>query len=112
MTNITVISRFKKLTYIFVVQEYAQIKNNMCSLKIGDGVIVLENPDDSNEVNSTEIIWTNETGWQTAATRWTSFYKTVPPTRVAYIKDFRVGIVHAMTSLKHISGLGNYFIKY
>lgn len=87
------------------MQDYAQITDNVCSLKIGDDE-VLNNPEDPNDVNSTEIIWTNKTGWQIAVTKWSSFYKTISPTKVPYVDDFRVGLVHARTSLKHISGKG------
>lgn len=87
------------------MQEYAQITDNVCSLKIGN-TEVLRNPVDPNDVNSTEIIWTKETGWQIAVSKWNSFYKTIAPTKVPYIEEFRVGLVHAKTSLKHISGKG------
>lgn len=87
------------------MQEYAQITDNVCSLKIGN-TEVLRNPEDPNDVNSTEIIWTKETGWQIAVSKWNSFYKTIAPTKVPYIEEFRVGLVYAKTSLKHISGKG------
>lgn len=87
------------------MQDYAKITDNVCSLKIGD-TEVLNNPEDPNDVNSTQIIWTKETGWQIAVTKWSSFYKTIAPTKVPYVEDFRVGLVHARTSLRHISGKG------
>lgn len=87
------------------MQDYAQIISNECSLKIGS-TDVLNNPDNLNDVNSTEIIWTKETRWQTAVTRWSSFYTPIPPTKFPYVKVFRVGLVYAKTSLKHISGKG------
>lgn len=90
------------------MQDYALITDNMCSLKIGV-TEVLNNPDDLNDVNSTEIIWTKETGWQTAVTKWSSIYKSIPPARHAFVTDFKVGLVHAKTSLKHISGEGFFF---
>lgn len=35
----------------------------MCFIKIGGGIIVLENFEDLNKVNFIEIIWINEMGW-------------------------------------------------
>lgn len=88
------------------MQEYAKIKYNLCSLKTFKNIKVLPNPRDPNDVNSTEIIWTNELEWKTAETQLTSYYETVAPTTVTYVKYFQVGIVHAKTSLKHVSGKG------
>lgn len=78
----------------------------MCSLRKSSTGQVLENPGSQSDVNSTEIVWTNEIGWQTADTIWNSQYKTEKPSDVAYVHTFRVGIVHAKTTLKHIHGKG------
>lgn len=78
----------------------------MCSLRKSSTGQVLDNPGSPSDVNSTEIVWTNEIGWQTADTIWNSQYKTEKPPDVAYVHTFRVGIVHAKTTLKHIHGKG------
>lgn len=77
----------------------------MCSLRKGL-TEVLDNPGSPSDVNSTEIVWTNEIGWETADTTWNSRYKTEQPPNVSYVHNFRVGIVHAKTILKHIRGKG------
>lgn len=90
---------------LLLVQEYAHIVDNMCSLKIGN-TEVLNNPDDPNNVDSTKIIWTKETGWETAESEWNSLYKMTAPKHISYVHNFRVGIVHAKTTLRYISGNG------
>lgn len=91
---------------LFSVEEFANVTDSISSLRIGD-TEVLNNPGDPNLIDSTEIIWTKETQWKTAEAQWNSFYKTTAPAKVPYIKDFRVGIVYAKTSFKHIFDDGN-----
>ena len=93
------------------MKEFANITDSISSLKIGD-TDVLNNPRNPNLIESTEIIWTNNIQWKTAEAKWSSFYKTTAPPHISYIKDFRVGIVAAKTSFKHIPNEGNQLIKH
>lgn len=88
-----------------LVEEFATITDSISSLRIGE-TIVLQNPQDLNLVDSTEVVWTKETQWLTVEAQWNSFYNTSAPTEVAYIKAFHLGIVYAKTSFTHISTAG------
>lgn len=91
------------------MEEFADITLSQSSLRKNSGESK-KNPDNPNDVNSTEIIWTKDTMWETAEAEWTSSYQRGSPTNVPYIKEFRVGIVNATTSFKHISNGGKTFV--
>lgn len=90
------------------MQNFADIKYSQSSLRkdSGEGI---KNPKSPNDVNSTEIIWTKDTRWETAEAEWTSSYENGTPIKVPYMKEFCVGIVNAKTSFKHISNGGKHF---
>lgn len=90
------------------MEKYATISDNTCSLRNDDTGEVLRNPDNPNDVNSTEIKWTNK-NWHRAETKWNTVYEAKPHANVSYVHYFQVGIVHANTSLKYISGKGQLF---
>lgn len=95
-----------------LVEEFATITDSISSLRIGE-TIVLQNPQDLNLVDSTEVVWTKETQWLTVEAQWNSFYNTSAPTKVAYIKAFHLGIVYAKTSFTHISTAGyHHYFKF
>jgi hypothetical protein len=80
----------------------------MCTLRGGSEK--MDNPTDPNDVNSSETIWTNIVAWEKGETKWEALY-TLQETPVNhtdhYAKNFVYGIVHAKTTLKHISGTGS-----
>lgn len=100
----------KKYMILFIlVQDYADIKYSMSTLKIGN-LKKLDNPSNPNEISSTEVIWTKETGWSTAETKWDAQYKlqeTPPDLTDHYVQTFVYGIVSAMTTLQYTSGTGD-----
>lgn len=92
-----------------LVQDYADIKYSMCTLKIGNSK-KLDNPSDPNEISSKKVMWTKETGWSMAETRWDAQYnlqESPPDLTDHYIQTFVYGIVSAMTTLLYISGTGD-----
>lgn len=92
------------------MQDFADIKYSMCTLR-GDSE-KLDNPTDPNDINSSETIWTNIVSWKTGETKWDALYK-LQETPVKgddhYVKEFVYGIVHARTTMKHISGTGTVY---
>ena len=89
------------------MEEFANITDSISSLRIENTGEVLNNPQNPNLVNATEIIWTKETQWETVEAQWSSVYKTTAPPNIHYVDVFSVGIVAAKTSFKHISSEGN-----
>ncbi|XP_078322971.1 uncharacterized protein LOC111122905 [Crassostrea virginica] len=53
------------------MMEFAKITESMSSLRSGK-TKVCDNPNDPSEVNSTEVIWTNEIQWKTVEAKWNS----------------------------------------
>lgn len=100
----------KRYMILFIlVQDYADIKYSMSTLKIVN-LKKLDNPSNPNEISSTEVIWTKETGWSTAETKWDAQYKlqeTPPDLTDHYVQTFVYGIVSAMTTLQYTSGTGD-----
>lgn len=96
----------KDIEHLLSVMEFAKITESMSSLRSGK-TKVCDNPNDPSEVNSTEVIWTNETQWKTVEAKWVSFYAKNVTRNVSYVKDFRVGIIAAKTSFIHIFNEGN-----
>ena len=93
---------------IFSVQDFADVKYAMCTLRTGS-VDKLDNPSDPNDVSSTDVIWTKETNWLTAETEWHAQYtlqESPPDMTNHYVQKFLYGIVNAMISLQYISGTG------
>ena len=93
---------------ILSVQDFADVKYAMCTLRTGS-VDKLDNPSDPNDVSSTDVIWTKETNWLTAETEWHAQYtlqESPPDMTNHYVQKFLYGIVNAIISLQYISGTG------
>ncbi|XP_062616047.1 uncharacterized protein LOC134277752 [Saccostrea cucullata] len=89
-----------------IMQDYATISYSLCTLQMDD-IYKLDNPKNPNSLNSTEIIWTKETYWKTAKTKWDALYvlqESIDKKEDHYVKDFKYGLVHARSTLQYISG--------
>lgn len=90
------------------MQDFAEIKYSMCTLK-KNLTKKIDNPSDPNFVSSTEVIWTKEIDWSTAETKWDAKYvlkENLPNLTDHYVQKFSYGIVSATTTLQYTSGTG------